>query len=151
MPLSGTFQIALGRPGRSLIPIFIAPLTTPADQVGTVPPGKRLSCRPLRGLPRSLAARDRGAGWILGGVLQHGRAGLTRIWPPYAPIGWPMPDISEWQLSRQRGYLPDMFQRAGFHLAGRTTAEVQEIMTDMDAGMSVEDLDSKWGLGYRTE
>ncbi len=79
------------------------------------------------------------------------RAGLTRIWPPYAPIGWPMPDISEWQLSRQRGYLPDMFQRAGFHLAGRTTAEVQEIMTDMDAGMSVEDLDSKWGLGYRTE
>jgi hypothetical protein len=44
-----------------------------------------------------------------------------------------------------------MFQEGGFHLAGRTTAEVQQIMADVDAGMSIEDLDSKWGLGPRTE
>jgi hypothetical protein len=38
-----------------------------------------------------------------------------------------------------------MFQEAGFHLAGRTPAEVQQIEADIEAGMSVEDVHSKWG------
>jgi hypothetical protein len=135
------------RVAASLIPIFLAPLATPGDQVGTVPPG---------GANGYLAAHSVVflAHWLPEAAVQAGfweeffdtvRAGLTRIWPPYEPIGWPMPDISGWQLARQRDYLPDMFQEAGFHLAGRTPAEVQQIEADIEAGMSVEDVHSKWG------
>ena len=135
--------------GMGVVPLFWTALETPAEGVGTAPPG---------GASGYLAAHSVvfTALWVMPRAVglpmweesfERVRAGMVRVWPPSDPIGWPTPMIDEWALVRQRDLFKKLFERTAFTLQGRTAAEVEEMVTAMRNGIDPEEMHRKYGMG----